>query len=193
MGHAGRYGRRSIRLKGYDYTRDGAYFVTICTEDRAHVFGRVVDGEMHSNAYGREVANCWLWLAEQYPHVLLDEWIVMPDHIHGIVVITVGINSDEPCRGGSRTAQIRTASPAGFVDGPNVGTDRSGSVPPKRKPLGRLIGAFKTVSTRRVNGLRSTSGVRLWQRNYYERVIRNDKALQATRRYIVNNPSQYQS
>jgi putative transposase len=59
--------------------------------------------------------------------------------------------------------------------------------------LGRLIGAFKTVSTRRVNGLRSTSGVRLWQRNYYERVIRNDKALQATRRYIVNNPSQYQS
>jgi putative transposase len=58
MGHAGRYGRRSIRLKGYDYTRDGAYFVTICTEDRAHVFGRVVDGEMHSNAYGREVANC---------------------------------------------------------------------------------------------------------------------------------------
>jgi hypothetical protein len=86
-----------------------------------------------------------------------------------------------------------TASPAGFVDGPNVGRDRSGSVSPKRKPLGRLIGAFKTVSTRRVNGLRSTSGVRFWQRNYYERVIRNDQALQAARRYIVNNPSQYQS
>ena len=188
-----RYNRRSIRLRGYDYTRDGAYFVTICTEDRAHVFGRVVDGEMHSNAYGREVANCWLWLAEQYPYVRLDEWIVMPDHIHGIVVITDGMNSDEPCRGGSRTAHIRTASPAGFVDGPNVGTDGSEFVPARRKPLGRLVAAFKTVSTRRVNDLRSTSGVRLWQRNYYERVIRNDQALQATRRYIVNNPSQYQS
>jgi putative transposase len=108
MGHAGRYGRRSIRLKGYDYTRDGAYFVTVCTQDRAHFFGTVVDGEMHSNAYGREVANCWLWLAEQYPYVLLDEWIVMPDHIHGIVVITDGMNSDEPCRGGVRSAQTRT-------------------------------------------------------------------------------------
>jgi putative transposase len=188
MGHAGRYGRRSIRLKGYDYTRDGAYFVTICTQDRAHVFGTVVDGEMLSNAYGREVANCWLWLADRYPYVHLDEWIVMPEHMHGIVVITDGMNTDGPCRGGPRTAQTRTASPAGFVDGPNVGMDRSGSVPPKRKPLGRLVAAFKTVSTRRVNDLRSTSGVRLWQRNYYERVIRNDKALQAARRYIIDNP-----
>ena len=79
------------------------------------------------------------------------------------------------------------------MDGPNVGTDGSEFVPARRKPLGRLVAAFKTVSTRRVNDLRSTSGVRLWQRNYYERVIRNDQALQATRRYIVNNPSQYQS
>src|SRR5918994_7193191 len=168
---------------------DGAYFVTICTQDRTHVFGTVVDGEMHSNAYGREVANCWLWLADRYPYVHLDEWIVMPEHMHGIVVITDGMNTDGLCRGGSRTAQTRTASPAGFVDGPNVGKDRSGSVPPKRKPLGRLAAAFKTVSTRRVNDLRSTSGVRLWQRNYYERVIRNDKSLHAARRYIVNNPS----
>jgi putative transposase len=189
MGHAGRYGRRSIRLKGYDYTRDGAYFVTVCTQDRAHFFGTVVDGEMHSNAYGREVANCWLWLAEQYPYVLLDEWIVMPDHIHGIVVITDGMNSDEPCRGGSRTAQTRTASPAGFVNGPNVGMNHSGSIPPKRKPLGHLIAAFKTVSTKRVNDFRCTPGAKLWQRNYYEHVIRNGESLQAARRYIVDNPS----
>jgi putative transposase len=203
MGHAGRYGRRSIRLKGYDYTRDGAYFVTICTEDRAHVFGRVVDGEMHSNAYGREVANCWLWLGEQYPYVLLDEWIVMPDHTHAIIVITYdhrnvtrsdeihpdGARSNEPCRGGSRTAQITTASPAGSVNGPNVGMNHSGSVPPKRKPLGRLIAAFKTVSTRRVNDLRSTPGATLWQRNYYDHVIRDDLSLRRTREYIARNPS----
>jgi putative transposase len=83
-----RYGRRSIRLKGYDYTRDGAYFVTVCTHGRARIFGTMIDGEMRLNAYGRGVARCWAWLAEQYPYVLLDEWIVMPDHIHGIVVIT---------------------------------------------------------------------------------------------------------
>jgi putative transposase len=197
-----RYNRRSIRLKGYDYTRDGAYFVTICTQDRECTFGTVVEGKMRWNAYGREVARCWAWLAKQYSYVYLDEWIVMPDHTHAIIMIkddhrnTARFNgsnvafSNETCRGGSRTAQTRTASPAGFADGPNVGMDRSGSVPPKRKPLGRLVAAFKTVSTRRVNDLRSTSDVRLWQRNYYERVIRSDKVLQAARRYIVNNPSQ---
>jgi putative transposase len=189
MGHAGRYDRRSIRLKGYDYTRDGAYFVTVCTQSRAHVFGTVVDGEMHTNACGREVANCWSWLAEQYPYVLLDEWIVMPDHIHGIVMITDDMNTDGPRRGGSRTAQTRTASPAGFVNGPNVGMIHSGSIPPKRKPLGRLIAAFKTVSTRRVNDLRSTPSATLWQRNYYERVVRGDLSLRQARKYIARNPS----
>ena len=90
---------------------------------------------------------------------------------------------------GSRTAKTRTASPAGFADGPDVGMNHPGSVQPNREPLGRLVAAFKTVSTRRVNDLRSTPGAILWQRNYYERVVRNDKALQATRRYIITNPS----
>jgi REP element-mobilizing transposase RayT len=188
MGHAGRYGRRSIRLKGYDYTRDGAYFVTVCTHGRAHVFGTVVNDEMRSNACGREVDRSWVWLAEQYPYVRLDEWIVMPDHIHGIVVITDGMNTEGPRRGGSRTAQTRTVSPARFVDGPNVGVNHSGSVPPKRKPLGRLIGAFKTVSTRRVNDLRSTPGARLWQRNYYDHVKRKELSMRHTREYIARNP-----
>jgi putative transposase len=75
------------------------------------------------------------------------------------------------------------------VDGPNVGMDRSGSVPPKRKPLGRLIAAFKTVSTRRVNDLRSTPGANLWQRNYYDHVLRDDLSLRRTREYLVRNPS----
>src|SRR5215210_7144012 len=79
--------RRSIRLKSYDYTRDGAYFVTICTQDRERIFGTVVKGEMRLNACGREVARCWMWLAEQYLYVSLDEWIVMPDHTHAIIVI----------------------------------------------------------------------------------------------------------
>lgn len=88
MGRIERHNRRSIRLKGYDYTRDGAYFVTICTQGRAHVFGSVAKGEMRLNECGRVVADCWTWLAEQYPYVHLDQWIVMPNHIHGIIVIT---------------------------------------------------------------------------------------------------------
>jgi hypothetical protein len=83
-----RFNRRSVRLKGYDYTRDGAYFVTVCIQGREHAFGAVVNGEMRPNECGREVARCWRWLAEQYPSVYLDEWIVMPDHTHAIIVIT---------------------------------------------------------------------------------------------------------
>jgi len=202
MEHGELHNRRSMRLKGYDYTRDGAYFVTICTQGREHTFGAVVGGEMRLNACGREVARCLVWLAEQYPFVYLDEWIVMPDHTHAIIVIKDdyrhgtahdGSNvtdpnvadadvtdSNEICRGGSRTALQRTAPITGFVDPPFA--------PPQRKPLGRLIGAFKTVSTRRVNDIRSTPGAKLWQRNYHERVIRNSLSLSALRRYIANNP-----
>lgn len=192
MGHVDRYGRRSIRLRGYDYTADGAHFVTLCTHGRARVFGAVVNGEMRLNACGLEVARCWLWLAERYPYVHLDQWTVMPDHIHGIIVITNNTNvtySDGPRRGGSRTAQIPTASLKWSADGSTGAINRFGIVPAKRKPLGRLIAAFKTVSTKRVNDLRCTPGARLWQRNYYERIVRDDLSLSYIRRYIVNNPS----
>lgn len=154
-----RHHRRSIRLQGYDYTRAGAYFVTICTQNREHLFGEVVTGEMRLNEMGRIVAETWRWLATQYDYVELDEWIVMPNHLHGIIVIT------DNCRGGSRTA-------------PTV----------KRKPIGRLIGAFKTVSTKRINEHRGTPGFPIWQRNYYEHIIRNEDDLEAIRRYIACNP-----
>ena len=81
-----RHGRRSICLKGYDYTRDGAYFVTICTQERLRIFGTIVVGDMQLNECGQEVAHCWAWLAEQYPYVCLDEWIVMPDHTHIVTI-----------------------------------------------------------------------------------------------------------
>ena len=173
------HNRRSIRLKGYDYTRDGAYFVTICTRGRERTFGAVIKGKMRSNACGREVARCWVWLAEQYPYVYLDEWIVMPDHTHAIIVIrddhrndavyhgssvtnpnvagVDGTNSNEICRGGSRTALQRSAPNAKLTGPPSITT--------QRKAVGRLIGAFKTVSTKHVNDIRSTPGVTLWQRN----------------------------
>ncbi len=194
-----RYGRRSIRLKGYDYTRDGAYFVTLCTRDREHTFRAVVDGEMRPNAFGRAVADCWTWLAERYPYVHIDESVVMPDHTHAIIVITDAhddanpknaTNPNQTCRGGSRTAQIRTALITGPVEQP---TNDTHALPTQRKPLGRLVGAFKTVSTKRVNDLRDTPNTQLWQRNYHERVIRNSLALHALRRYIANNPVLWQS
>jgi putative transposase len=155
---------------------------------------------MRFNEYGREVANCWSWLAEQYPYVHLDEWVVMPDHTHAIIVITddrmggTGSNvtgSYGLRRGGSRTAPTPTA-PTGSVGQPAVGVYGGGIVPTKRKPLGRLIGAFKTVSTRRVNDIRSTPGAKLWQRNYYEHIVRDGRSLRYIREYIGSNPSRWE-
>ena len=150
--------RRSIRLRGYDYSQVGGYFVTICTHNRECLFGEIVDATLRLNDLARGVAKCWQWLAEQYPQVRLDEWIVMPNHFHGILLIM-----DER-RGGSRTA------------------------PTKQKPLGRLIGAFKTVSTKHINEHRGIPYAPVWQRNYYEHVIRSQREFEIMREYIATNP-----
>ena len=89
--------RRSIRLPGYDYSQPGSYYVTLCTEGKEPLFGQIVEGEMHRNKWGDCVARCWKWLAQQYPYIDLDEWTVMPNHLHGIIVIT-------GCRDASRSA-----------------------------------------------------------------------------------------
>ena len=115
------------------------------------------------NDFGEMVAESWEWLATRYDYVELDQWTIMPNHMHGIIVITGVV------KGGSRTAPTE-----------------------KRKPIGRLVGAFKTVSTKRINHLRNTPGVKIWQRNYYEHIIRNDDELNRIREYIVNNPAQWE-
>ena len=122
----------------------------------------VADGVMRLNDAGYIVAESWQWLGMQYDYMELSEWVIMPKHMHGIIVVTDG-------RGGSRTA-------------PTV----------KRKPIGRIIGAFKTVSTKRINELRSTPGVAVWQRNYYERIIRDESSLNRMRQYILDNPLRWQ-
>lgn len=165
--------RRSIRLKGYDYTSGGGYFVTICIQNGQCVLGQVVDGEMILSEWGEIVAKWIVWLEDHYDYVVLDEWCVMPNHIHLIIVLV----KDE------------------FVSDVKQGASRS--VPPekrvKRKPLGRLIGAFKTVSSKEINDLQGLSVVRFWQRDFYERVIRNERELNAIRQYIINNPANWQA
>ena len=156
--------RKSIRLKGHDYTSPGAYFVTICVQGRACVLGEVMDGEMQLSDEGQIAAESWVWLEEQYPYVMVDAWVVMPNHTHAIITI------HDDSTGGSGTGGSRTA--------PTV---------VKRKPLGRLIGAFKTVSTKQINRMHNTPGARFWQRNYWEHIVRNQTAYQRIYQYIQNN------
>ncbi len=172
--------RRSIRLKGDDYSSPGAYFVTIVVQERLCLFGDVVDGEMRLNEAGGIIVEMWNWMAERYSYVELDAYVVMPNHLHGVVVLT-----DEVWHGGG--GDVSAGENAG-----RRGVSRNaptGLGARKRKTLGRLVGAFKTVSTKRINEMRGTQGERLWQRDFYERVIRDDRELDLIREYIEGNPA----
>jgi len=160
--------RRSIRLKGYDYTLPGAYFVTIVTHGRDCIFGEIVQGEMHPNKLGSIIQAAWQDLPIHYYHVRLDEFVVMPNHVHGIFVL---------------------------ID--DIGTDGSPDPPlqqqPARHGLPEIIRAFKSFSARRINQILKNEGAPVWQRNYYERIIRNNTEWERIRLYIQNNPIQWEN
>ena len=197
--------RRSIRLKGYDYTAPGAYFVTICTHDHVCTFGEVVEGDMRLNAYGRVVDTYWSRIPRHFPHVTLDAWVVMPNHIHGIIVITdapspVDKRGRRICRGEA----ILESTPVMRHDlEPQPSSNSTGytgiASPLQSQPtrphgvpsgsLGAIVGNFKSITNRRINRMRHTPGGRVWQRNYWDHIIRNDRAYQRIRQYIENNPA----
>ncbi len=174
--------RRSIRLAGYDYSQEGAYSLTLCSHGKECIFGDVDQAGVALNEWGQAVAECWQWLEQQYPYVRVDTFVVMPNHTHGIVLLM-----DERGDGWDAGAGVSGARRVG--SGVCGGGSRTG--PGKWKPLGRLVGAFKTVSTRRINEVRGTPGAPIWQRNYFERIIRSDEELNRIRDYIVSNPARW--
>ena len=157
--------RRSIRLKDYDYTDSGAYFVTICTKNKQCLFGKIISGEIKLSKVGRIVESEWLNVAVVRRNVRLHEFIVMPNHFHAII-----------CLEGNNEG---TASCAPTL--PRFGQVVSGS-------LSAIIRGFKSAVTNRFNKMNDTGGNSLWQRNYYEHVIRDEPSLNRIREYIVNNP-----
>ena len=159
-----RCNHRLLRLKEYDYSQAGAYFVTICTKNHESIFGKVTNGTIQLSPFGEIIEACWKDLPSRYPHVELDAFVVMPNHIHGIVVISVGaIHELPPCQQTGR----------------------------RRMLLPRIIGYIKMNTAKRINRLRNTSGVSVWQRNYYEHVIRNEESLNSIRQYIAENPQRW--
>lgn len=172
--------RRSIRLKGYDYSQTGAYFVTLVSCRRVSLFGNMQGDKIVLSEMGKMVKRCWLNLPEIF-NIQLDEWVIMPNHLHGIIWIL-------DSRTGEATAQTNydlsislraVASPQQRPIGTQPGS------------LGAIIQNFKSVSTRKINHMRSTLGVRIWQRNYYERIIRDEEEWGRIRLYIQENPAQW--
>lgn len=157
---------RSIRLKGYDYAQAGAYFVTICTHGQRRLLGEIVDGKMMVNAYGEIAKACLEEIPKHFAHSEIDTFVVMPNHLHGIIVITHGT----------------------FVEAQHAAPLRRSVNAPRPGSLSAIVRSFKSASTRRINELRTAPGTPIWQRNYYEHVIRNDRDLDRIREYIVTNP-----
>ena len=172
--------RRSLRLRGFDYSQEGAYFVTICTHDRACLFGEVVDGEMRLNDVSRVVQTVWDGLLERFPSVELDAFVVMPNHVHGILV--VGAALAPPKR---RNVGAGLALPLG-------GAASSAPTGTTSTTLGNVVRAFKSMSAIGVNRLLKRLGQPLWQRGYYEHIIRSEKSLSRIQEYIATNPSSWE-
>ena len=181
--------RRSIRLKGYDYSQAGAYFITICTHNRECLFGEIIEGQMHLNEIGKIVESEWLKTAEIRDEVELDAFTVMPNHVHGIIVITGNSSPSEPVGAHGRAPNVDM-----MADDLGVAAVRADGRPPLRrqpKSIGSIMAGFKSTVTKQINEIRQTPGAPVWQRNYYEHIIRNEKALQRIQRYIIENPQQW--
>ncbi len=177
--------RSSLRLPEFDYSAPGAYFITICTARKLCLFGQVVADGVSLTAAGSMVASTWSQLPHHYPAAQTDAFIVMPNHIHGILVLTGGHPDDSPPQDGRAWEPAPTSEP-------NT-TPQAGSKPAPTFGLSDIVHRFKTLTTRRFAELEHSSGSRptyrrLWQRNYYEHVIRDDDSLQRIREYIANNP-----
>ena len=178
--------RRSIRLKGYNYSQLGAYFVTICTHGRECVFGEVVDGRMRLNALGKIARQCWLDIPRHFPHAALDAFVVMPNHVHGIIWIVESQNDDS-----IRATDVIVGARHEMVGATHASPLHTQTNPPrgpKRRSIGAIVGSYKSAVTKRINERRNTPGATVWQRNYYEHVIRNDESLNRIRQYILENP-----
>ena len=235
----GLFHRRSIRLKGYDYSRPGIYFFTICVNPRESLFGAFSDGIVLLSPYGEIVKSTWFDLPNHNLNITLDTFVIIPDHFHGIIIINetsavgeqgghdtdngdagddvgpgseqnVGAGSGQNVGAGSEPAPtFSTNDPSGtFSTNDPAGTfctnDRTDPIctnnpashiapfrrapVPKQQPLSEIIRQFKTFSARRINEMRKTPGVSVWQRNYYESIIRGKDNLDKVRKYILANP-----
>lgn len=187
-----RYRRRSIRLPGYDYSQAGAYFVTVVTQDRVCLFGNMVNGAVQLNEAGKIAQGVWDDIPHHYADVALDAFVAMPNHVHGIILIrapaiTVGAIHESPLQtlplpsGPTRESPQQTPASSG----PARIADR------RRMLLSKIIGRFKMLSAKQINMLRETPGEPVWQRNYYEHIIRDEESLNRIRQYILDNPARW--
>lgn len=176
--------RRSIRLKGYDYSSEALYFITLCCQDRAHLFGKIEDNKMFLNEAGKMIDAEWVALSGRFNNIILHEYVVMPNHFHGIIQIdntTVG------------ASQVGAALVDAEGEGVTTRVTPTEISPTAGKTIGDMLDAFKSITTvNYINGVKTKEwepfNKRIWQRNYYEHIIRNAQAYLNISNHIISNP-----
>ena len=196
------YKRRTIRLKEYDYTQAGMYFVTVCVQDKKCLFGDVENGEMLLNEAGRMIDKWWQKLPDKYDEITIDEYCIMPNHIHGIINNVGAI----PCNRPNKECNIpnkennrpnKKYNYTNYKKGENmVSPVRKNIIPNDYAGLGKYVSWVKRMSTNEyIRNVKNNNWLlfdkRLWQRNYYEHIIQNEKDLYRIREYIMHNPAQW--
>ena len=174
-----KHNRRSIRLKGYDYSQAVTYFVTICTQNRECLFGEIINGEMVLNEVGKIINGFCVKTEHHFQNIIFDSFIIMPNHFHVMIKI---VGAGSPCPDNMDN-----------IDGIENGNGRYGDGRGDPAPtVGNIVGYFKYQTTKQINVIRESPGQKLWQRNYYEHIIRDENDYNRIYEYIQNNPLQWQ-
>ena len=207
-----KYRVESIRLPGYDYPQPGAYFITIVTHNRQCSFGNIIDDEMMLNEFGVLVQNEWLKTGIIRPNINIDAFVIMPNHLHGIIIIT---DNDDGHSRDSRDSRrdtlqrVSTITDTDTITNTDTNTDTdtitdtemgtetdTGTIEqfgkPTKNSIPTIVRLFKSTTTKQINQMRQTPMQPLWQRNYFEHVIRDDNELTRIHQYIINNPKRWE-
>ncbi|MEX1002931.1 MAG: transposase [Crocinitomicaceae bacterium] len=181
------HNRQSLRLKGYDYGAEGLYFLTICTQDRLHLFGDIKNNEMQLNSSGEIAKKCWLDIPMHFPHAHLHEFVIMPNHIHGIVEITENVGIV-----GSKKFSALQYQPD--ISSQPYQPEKHGFSPAFKSPsktIGSIVRGFKIGVTKWMR--QNTTIHTIWQSNYYDHIIRNQSDYYRIAEYIIKNPQKWQT
>lgn len=186
----GKYRTESLRLKGWDYSEDGAYFITICTKNREPAFGEIKNGKLIETEQSKICESCWLDLPNHYPNCVLDAFVIMPNHVHGVVLI-------DNWRGGRDGNNVEAIHTVETIHELSLQT-RTQIQPRTRKQrrqmmIPKIVGRFKMQVAKQINIFQNTSGQPFWQRDYYDHIVRDEDELSRIREYIWNNPANWRN
>ncbi|EPR65297.1 transposase [Cyclobacterium qasimii] len=182
--------RKSLRLTGYDYSQAGAYFITICCHKRIHRFGEIENNEMILNEYGTHAYNEWAKLPERFNNFVLDGFQIMPNHMHGIIILNAVEAGFTPSQIENNNNEI--GQPPGLT---LTISDDINDIPIRpNASVGDIVGAYKSLVANKclkIFKLKNRMMGKFWQRNYYEHIVRNEQSYQTISKYIVNNPKKW--